>query len=115
MWNSRNEQLHVGHSKDPLQLVSMSLNFLCDSQKACPKISLSLRVHLPSGPLLWHPRECGFYKVNFDGAVFKETNSYGVGVVVRDFKGRFVVGFCQKFYGLISLKTVEMRAAHVKQ
>ncbi|XP_030934115.1 uncharacterized protein LOC115959727 [Quercus lobata] len=35
----------------------------------------------------WRPPELNQYKVNFDAAVFRTTNSAGIGVIVRDWRG----------------------------
>ena len=38
----------------------------------------------------WRPPELNQHKVNFDAAKFRATNSAGIGVVVRDWRGEFV-------------------------
>ena len=37
-----------------------------------------------SSRVVWSPLPHPIFKVNFDGAVFKESNSAGIGVVIRD-------------------------------
>ncbi|KAL8476481.1 hypothetical protein ACS0TY_028954 [Phlomoides rotata] len=56
-----------------------------DSSDACPK---------------WHKPEGGWAKINVDAAVFSETNEIGLGMVVRDDLGRFVVGRSVVFPGM---------------
>ena len=36
---------------------------------------------------IWEPPSWPILKVNFDGTIFREQNSVGVGVVIRDDKG----------------------------
>ena len=43
-------------------------------------------------PLHWTAPSLGQYKVNFDGAISKQGQLYGVGVVIYDFMGDFLVG-----------------------
>ena len=44
----------------------------------------------PYDPNLWRPPPLGWYKVNVDGAVFKELGHYGIGVVVQNDKGQIM-------------------------
>lgn len=48
------------------------------------------------------------YKVNVDGAVFKSKKEVGVGVVIRDHKGNFIVGLSKKLW--FPLGAVEIKA-----
>ena len=41
----------------------------------------------PSAQHQWRPPEQGFVKVNFDAAMFNHSNSAGLGVIVRDWRG----------------------------
>ncbi|KAL3500518.1 hypothetical protein ACH5RR_039611 [Cinchona calisaya] len=59
----------------------------------------------------WEPPQPGFFKINFDGAVFKEDKAVGVGVVIRDCDGRLGEGVLQKFKNYQSPKIAEMLAA----
>ena len=38
----------------------------------------------------WVPLDLPFYKANFDGALFRDSSSAGIGVVVRDFEGNVI-------------------------
>lgn len=38
----------------------------------------------------WRPPEKDIHKANFDAAVFKASNLVGIGVVVRDWRGKAV-------------------------
>ena len=38
----------------------------------------------------WVPPDLPFYKANFDGALFRDSSSVGIGVVVRDFEGNVI-------------------------
>ena len=37
--------------------------------------------------LRWKPPDFGLYKINFDGALFADQGSAGLGVVMRDWEG----------------------------
>lgn len=45
-----------------------------------------LPVPLPPALHQWRPPEQGYFKVNFDAAIFKVSNSAGIGVVIRDWR-----------------------------
>ena len=46
----------------------------------------------------WRARQGGFVKVNFDGAVFGDSNKSGVGVVIRDNNGDVLASFSEKIF-----------------
>ena len=43
------------------------------------------------------PSSFPFYKVNVDGAIFKDQKEAGVGVVIRDHVGNFNASLSKKF------------------
>ena len=58
----------------------------------------------------WEPPTFPFYNVNVDGAVFKEQKEAGVGVVIWDHVGNFIVGLSKKFRCPLGAIEVEAKA-----
>jgi len=59
----------------------------------------------------WLPPSNQLYKVNVDGAVFKERNESGVGVIIcDDVHGLVVAAMCKKFYAPLGHLEVEAKA-----
>ena len=83
LWNRRNA-IHFGREALPMAKVSST---------ACALLHDFINSQIPEAPLSqlavrhqWRPPEQGFVKVNFDAALFKHTNSAGLGVIVRDWR-----------------------------
>ena len=49
----------------------------------------------PSKPVKWKPPSLNRYKINVDGAVFKEQRMAGVGILIRDAVGQ-LIGACSR-------------------
>uniref|UniRef100_A0A2N9HR00 RRM domain-containing protein n=1 Tax=Fagus sylvatica TaxID=28930 RepID=A0A2N9HR00_FAGSY len=59
----------------------------------------------------WQPSSRHNFKVNYDGAVFKETNEAGLGVIVRNKAGRVMASLVQKVRYPQSVESIEAWAA----
>ena len=61
-----------------------------------PSLQNPLTVCRPPQIVKWCPLEPNLLKVNFDGVVFREENSAGVGVIIRDIDGRIIASMVEK-------------------
>ena len=46
--------------------------------------------------LRWKPPDFGLYKINFDGVLFADHGSAGLGVVIRDWEGPVIGALSEK-------------------
>ncbi|KAK7809501.1 hypothetical protein CFP56_004059 [Quercus suber] len=56
----------------------------------------SMEINGGIGGTRWRPLQFGFVKVNFDGAVFDNSNSSGVGAVIRNHSGAVMASYAKK-------------------
>ena len=64
----------------------------------------------PKEKLKWVPPPQGWFKANVDGAIFKETNKAGIGVVVRDSQGWVLATLLEKVEGVQDAEVIEALA-----
>ena len=50
---------------------------------------------LPRQRTYWKPPDARSFKINFDGAIFKQENKSGIGVVIRDHTGAVMASLAQ--------------------
>lgn len=50
----------------------------------------------PSNTVKWKPSRSDFYKVDYDGAVLKDSGEAGIGVVIRNEKGEVMGSLAEK-------------------
>ena len=50
---------------------------------------------LPRQRTNWKPPDARSFKINFDGAIFKQENKSGIGVVIRDHTGAVMASLAQ--------------------
>ena len=70
--------------------------------------SLSYKVEVVEVGGTWNPPSANIFKINIDGAVFADQKAVGVGVIIRDDKGRIEAAMSKKIP--IPLGTVEAEA-----
>ena len=50
---------------------------------------------LPRPRTKWKPPDVTYFKINFDGAVFRQENKSGIGVVIQDNSGAVIASLAQ--------------------
>ncbi|XP_050285738.1 uncharacterized protein LOC126725206 [Quercus robur] len=104
IWKNRNLLKFEGRGKAAKVLVKEVELLVEEFRSGNTKEKLPVVVRTQA----WRPPREGWYKANVDGAVFKETNSCGVGVVIRNDQGQ-IMGAMSKRLNL-PLGAVEVEA-----
>ena len=65
-----------------------------------------------SVPKKWHPLATKFLKINFDNAMFEESDEDGIGVVIRNSKGEVMAAFYEKIQMPTTIEVLELLAAN---
>uniref|UniRef100_A0A2N9E606 RNase H type-1 domain-containing protein n=1 Tax=Fagus sylvatica TaxID=28930 RepID=A0A2N9E606_FAGSY len=108
LWNRRNKRRfeHVWDSTQSIKQHSLSL---------IEEYATTCEVQGPSCPtstnIQWSPLRGNHRKINFDGALFAESNSAGIGVIVRDSSGNPEATLSKRIVSPSSPATIEALAA----
>ena len=105
LWNNRNTVIHGGRSKGQGELIEFVVAYIEETRGE--RIA-QWRAH-PSAAQLWIPPKQGWYKVNTDGAVFREIGSCGIGVV-RNEKDQIMGALCRRLELPLGALEAEARA-----
>lgn len=79
LWNHRNAVKHGGQSKNATRITKEVTEYMKEIRQDTHNPGKSSRV----SNLQWSPRR-GWYKINTDSVVFKESGCCGIGVVIRN-------------------------------
>ena len=106
IWRNRNGVQHGEVPKTMQKLILEATQLVSDYQalQDCP---ISTNTCLPTQ---WSPPVSGTFKANVDGAVFNDLSSAGMGVVLRDDKGRVAGALSQKIYSPLGPLGAEAKA-----
>ena len=61
-------------------------------------------------PSAWVPPSLGLCKINVDGALSCTKKLAGIGVVIRDHRGRILAALCRKIRAQLGVLEVEAKA-----
>ncbi|KAK9290017.1 hypothetical protein L1049_008180 [Liquidambar formosana] len=108
IWNNRNGFLFEGDKLTPQQLMERATILLQEYVKA----QNVLKSGGVKNSARWKPQTVGIYKVNFDGALFANKKSVGLGVEVRDVEGQPIAAASKQMDGVFPPTQVEAMAMH---
>ena len=93
IWMRRNELIHGGTFMDPHRVYMMAVSGLEDFQRVDAQVEEKSEVAVQHQAVSWQPPPGNLIKVNWDAALDQERKCVGLGILVRDEKGRFL-GAC---------------------
>lgn len=107
IWNRRNKLVMLGDTKDLASVTAEANAWLLEwdnINSRASSVTIKERVH-------WKPPNELCFKVNFDGAIFKEERKAGVGAVIRNHKGELMVAMTNVVHHVIDSEVIEALAA----
>ena len=111
MWHNRNVIRHGGKRRSGAELVRWASLYMEEYKLATETLFGKARVI--DGARSWTPPPEHVFKINVDGAVFADQKEVGVGVIIRDEKGRLEAALSKKL--LVPLGAVEAEVVAYEQ
>ena len=93
VWNRRNKirSKEVVYPLDQIHTLSK------DRKTEFQQLHTSIRTSVHRNHTRWKTPEQGFYKVNYDGAIFSQQDKAGIGIVIRDEEGAIRASMSQQW------------------
>ena len=109
IWEKRNTDRVRGCGSSFHDLRSRAVRFLQEYANAQTSTHQT-HVSFPAQKVRWIPPISPHYKVNYDGAIFKESGATGLGVIIRDSVGSVIGALAERISLPSSVATVEALA-----
>ena len=106
IWKNRNSLKFEGRGKAVKLIVKEAEMLVEDFSSGNIKEKLPVVSRIQA----WSPPREGWYKANVDGAVFRESNDYGIGVVIRNDQGQIMGAMSKKLNLPLGAVEVEAKA-----
>ncbi|XVF17816.1 hypothetical protein REPUB_Repub10bG0157100 [Reevesia pubescens] len=107
LWKARNDFTHGEPSRSMIEVSCYADRFIQEFNEA----QLSQTRHIPSAAQRWVPPPEGKFKINFDGSFHPANREGGIGIVIRDFRGRVAGATAQTILNAADPFTVEAMGA----
>ena len=111
MWQNRNVIRHGGKRRSEAEVVRWASMYMEEYKAATG--NLVGKASVSDGARSWTPPPAHVFKINVDGAVFAAQKEVGVGVIIRDEKGRLEAALSKKLP--VPLGAVEAEAVAYEQ
>lgn len=111
LWHNINEIKEGGVRKDGNKLVRWATLYLEQYEAA----TMESCIPIPSGDerIIWRPPSPNKFKINVDGAIFVARKAVGVGVIIKDDKGRIEGAMSKKIHAPLGAMEAEAKAFEV--
>jgi hypothetical protein len=106
IWFRRNRQRLDQPTDEIVRLYPRALKLLTEFHQAQDNHSQTTHSIEPFARTKWKPSISGRYKVNFDEAIFAETNEVGLGAIIRNHWGEVMASLCQRILDPHSIAAV---------
>ena len=111
MWGNRNDIRYGETRKDGKMLLQWVTQYLDEYQTTIDLLPIAQESvqHM----MRWSPSPTSSLKFNVDGAIFAELHSMGVGVIARDWNGKFVAAMCKQIHAPLGPLEAESKVVEV--
>lgn len=111
IWRNRNNK--IWNNAEPNANISVSQGLQFSVEWLSVRANQHQQIHHSSHQITsWIPPAAGFFKCNFDVAIFKEENTFGIGLCLRGADGTFVKAYSEFHQGIPRPEEAEAFALH---
>ena len=107
IWNNRNDVRHGGSSKTATVIVTNAYRYMKEFRQVTA-VKVPRRESMQER---WKPPPHGWYKINIDGATFKDEGHSGLGIIVRNDRGEIMGALSKRIRFPLGALEAEAKAA----